>query len=112
MALEKIVQDQVIAYNSRDIEKFAACYAEDIQIFALPLVQPTLVGKKAFTDLYTPMFEKSVNLHAKILSRQVHGSFVVDEEQVSGIHSRSEPVRCCAIYQVVNGLIQNVWFVG
>ena len=102
-----VVQRQLEAYNARDLERFAATYADDITIYRLPALQPAITSMAQLREAYTQRFA-SPNLHAEILSRIVMGNKVIDHERVVGI--REQPLEAVAVYEVVNGLIKTVWF--
>jgi hypothetical protein len=102
-----VVQRQLEAYNARDLDAFAANYAETIVIYRMPASQPTFAGKEKLREVYRQRFA-SPQLHAEILSRVVLGTKVIDHERIVGI--RDTPVEALAIYEVRAGLIQSVWF--
>ena len=102
-----VVQRQLEAYNARDLEAFAATYADNVTIYRLPATQPAITGKAQLREIYRQRFA-SPNLHAEILSRIVMGSKVIDHERVTGIGEK--PLEAVAVYEVVDGLIKTVWF--
>ena len=104
----EVVQEQLEAYNARDLDRFAATYADTIRIFRLPATEPAIVGMKQLREIYSARFS-SPNLHAEIVNRMVLGNKVIDHERVRGI--REDLVEAAAIYEVTDGLIQTVWFV-
>ena len=107
MAVIDVVQKQLEAYNARDLEAFAATYADDVRIFRMPAVEPAVVGKAQLREVYRQRFA-SPDLHADIVTRIVLGNKVIDQERVVGI--REQPVEALAIYQVEGDLINTVWF--
>ena len=102
-----LVQEQLEAYNARDLDRFAATYSETIRIFRMPAEEPAIAGKAQLADIYRKRFS-SPNLHAEIVNRIVLGNKVIDHERVVGI--REAPVEAVAVYEVVDGLIETVWF--
>ena len=58
---------------------------------------------------YGALFENHPALHCKLLARVEHEVFAIDHEQVEGLR-KGEVVYAVAMYEVRNGLIQNVWF--
>jgi len=102
-----VVQRQLEAYNARDLERFAATYADDIAIYRMPATEPAIVGKENLRAIYRQRFA-SAGLHAEILTRIVLGNKVIDHERVVGI--RDVPLEALAIYEVAGGLIRVVWF--
>jgi hypothetical protein len=102
-----IVQRQLEAYNARDLERFAATYADTVRIFRMPATEPAISGKAQLREVYRQRFG-SPSLHAEILARVVLGNKVIDHERVRGI--REQPLEAVAVYEVASNLIQTVWF--
>ncbi len=102
-----IVDAQRAAYNSGDVEGFAAFYAEDVEFFDLGPGNPSLMqGKAALIKRYGPAMQKH-RPRARLLNRIVDGRFVIDREQISaGANNNSG----AAIYEVVDGKIARMWF--
>ncbi|MFQ6116257.1 MAG: amidohydrolase family protein, partial [bacterium] len=106
---EDIVQQQVNAYNARDIKAFLATYSPDINIFNHP---DSLLysGLEEMEEVYKSLFEKVPNLHVKIVNRIALGKFVIDREKVTGFPN-GRVIHAVAIYKVQDDSIQRVWFV-
>ena len=102
-----VVQRQLEAYNARDLDRFAAQYAEDIVVYRMPTDQPTTKGRQQLREVYRQRFS-ATNLHAQILSRIVMGNKVIDHERIVGI--RDVPIEAVAVYEVAEGLIRRAWF--
>ncbi|HUQ29361.1 MAG TPA: nuclear transport factor 2 family protein [Usitatibacter sp.] len=102
-----LVERQLAAYNARDLESFAATYAEDVKIYRMPSLEPAIQGQQQLREIYRRRFA-SPSLHAEILSRIVLGSKVIDHERVTGIADK--PLEALAIYEISGGLISSVWF--
>jgi hypothetical protein len=64
-------------------------------------------GHDALRAFYGSMFQQSPNLHANIASRIAVGSWVIDEEEVSGLQVEGFPseLHAAVVYQVVDGRI-------
>jgi hypothetical protein len=107
MAASDVVQKQLEAYNARDLEAFAATYADDVRLFRMPAAEAAVVGKAQLREVYRQRFA-SPGLHADILTRIVLGNKVIDHERVRGI--REQPIEALAIYEVEGELIRTVWF--
>lgn len=101
-----IVQKQVEAYNNRDIDAFLATYTKDVKVYTFPNTL-NYQGRKEMRKRYAPMFEKTKDLHCKIVKRIVNGSKVIDEELVT---SNGNQFKAVAIYDVTNGKISKVTF--
>jgi hypothetical protein len=102
-----IVDGQIAAYNSGDVETFAAFYADDVEFFDLGPGNPmTMRGKDALIKRYRPIMEKH-HPRATLINRIVDGRFVIDKEKiVAGANNNSG----AAIYEIVDGKIARVWF--
>ena len=108
MSVELPVQRQLDAYNAHDIERFAAEYADDIQVFRPPATAPVLSGKAAFAEHYAKNRFTIPGLHATLVNRMVAGNKVVDHERIVGMGA--DVAEAIAVYEVEAGLIKCVWF--
>lgn len=103
-----VVNEQLRAYNARDLAAFAATYADNVCIYDMPHAALGLRGKPKLLEVYGEKVFERENLRAEILSRTVIGNKVVDHEKTWGI--QADPVECAVVYEVENGLITAVWF--
>jgi uncharacterized protein (TIGR02246 family) len=101
---------QLAAYNARDLDAFADCFADDVEVYDFPGVL-ALKGQDAFRARYVERF-KSEGLEAIAVHRAVIGSRVIDHERVwlEG-RGKSEPVDLVVIYTVRDGKIARVDFI-
>ena len=106
---EAVVQAQVDAYNARNVDTFAALYAEDVRVHRLPEGDLILDGRSALRERYASFFEVSPDLNCTVVRRIVAGPWVVDREVVTGARGGA-PLRAVAIYKVQDDLIQTIWF--
>ncbi|TCK68897.1 hypothetical protein DFQ05_0407 [Winogradskyella wandonensis] len=104
---EEIVQQQLDAYNARDIDAFMATYSNDIKLYNFPNELRT-EGQEAMKTSYKGFFENTPDLNCKILKRIVTGNKVIDHELVT---ANGNTFKAVAIYEVENGLISKVTFV-
>ncbi|MFN4028225.1 MAG: nuclear transport factor 2 family protein [Flavobacterium sp.] len=104
---ESVVQKQVEAYNSRDLEAFLSFYADDVKIYTFPN-RLDVDGKAAMRESYAPFFKAATLLHCKIVKRIVRKNTVIDEELIKYNDSEFGGV---AIYEVQNDKIIRVTFV-
>jgi hypothetical protein len=102
----EIVQQQLDAYNRRDIEAFVALFADDACGFDLGSPVPTMNGRAAIRARYQALFANSPDLHSSILSRIAFGRTVIDLERIAGRNGATEPVELLLIYEVVDQRIQ------
>ena len=104
---EKIVQEQLEAYNRHDIDAFLKTYSADIKLYEFPDKEISS-GLEAMRKTYGALFERVPDRKAKIAKRIVQGDYVVDHEQVSG---GGREFTAVAIYHVKDDKIDAVWFV-
>jgi hypothetical protein len=102
-------QEQLEAYNARDIGKFAAVYADDVELIDLASGEVFCRGRHSLVERYGAMFERCVDLHCTLVHRIVCPPFVVDQEHVRGQRD-NEIVHAVATYECHDGLIQRAWF--
>ena len=102
------VERQVEAYNAGDVDAFVACYAQEV-VFEDPDGGLQTSGRDEMRKRYGELFASCPNLRAEIPSRIRVGSYVVDEERVSGFPGGD--VHAVAIYRLDHeGLIDRVRF--
>ena len=106
---EQVVQAQLDAYNSHDIDAFMATYAPDLKLYTHP-DRLMASGAEQVREQYGRLFANTPNLNARVAKRTVQGRFVIDQEIVTGLPNGGE-MSAVAIYEVRDGLIQNVWFI-
>jgi hypothetical protein len=104
---EKIVQEQLEAYNRHDVEAFLKTYSAEIKLYEFPDKELSS-GLDAMRKTYGKLFEREPDRKAKIARRIVQGDYVIDHEEVSGGGRKFTAV---AIYRVKDGKIAAVWFV-
>ncbi len=103
---EKVVQEQVEAYNRHDIEGFLKTYSQDIKLHDFPDKELS-TGLDAMRQTYGKLFEREPDLKATITKRIVQGDYVIDHEEVS---SGGQRFKAVAVYRVKDGKISAVWF--
>lgn len=104
---EAIVEKQLAAYNSRDLDKYISMFSENVQLYNFP-GEMILEGKELMRERYKIRFE-SQNLHAVVVNRTLLGDYIIDHEKVSGI--RDGIVEASIIYHISDGLIDKMWFI-
>ncbi|MBI5503040.1 MAG: amidohydrolase family protein [Deltaproteobacteria bacterium] len=105
---ESVVQEQLDAYNARDLERFVATYAPDAVVLRLPAGEVLARGAEQLRETYGKLFSRNPGLRATAVQRTVEGPWVVDHELVVGIADRPY-LHAVAIYRVERGLIRAVW---
>ena len=105
-AAEKVVQEQLEAYNRHDVDAFLKTYSAEIKLYEFPDKEISS-GLEAMRKTYGRMFEREPDRKAKIAKRIVQGDYVIDHEVVTGGNREFKAV---AIYLVKDGKIVTVWF--
>ena len=106
--MSDIVDQQLSAYNRRDLESFWSNYHHEIEVAFLWSGKPPLVGIDNIRKLYKKLFEENLRLHCTLKSRIATDVAVIDEELVQGLSSKE--LHTVAIYGFKDGLIHRVWF--
>ncbi len=108
-AAARLAQQQLDAYNNRNIEAFLAPYSDTVKIYNHPN-QLQFQGKDQMRARYSGMFQNTVDLHCTLVNRMVLGNVVIDQESVIFDKTR-EPVRVMAMYKMAGGKIVEVYFI-
>lgn len=103
---EDIVQRQLDAYNTRDIDALLATYAPDARQYEHP-AKLLATGAAEMRERMAARFAEP-NLHARLLQRVVMGNIVIDHEEVTRTFPEGAGrVDMVAIYEVADGKIQS-----
>ena len=97
-----VVDRMLAALNAHDLEAFVACYATDATIEDGD-DRVLARGRAEIRGRYGPMFAEFPMLRVEPLGRWEVGSYVVQEERVSG--RAAEPERHIAVYRLAGGTI-------
>lgn len=106
----QVVQAQVEAYNTHDIDAIAACYAESVTLTDLSNKRPVVKGIPALKSTYAFLAKMPKEFHVEIVQRVVNGPIVVDKERVVGLPAGKAQFEAMAVYEVRDGKIVNAWF--
>jgi len=104
---EAIVQKQLEAYNTRDIDAFLDTYSDNIKLYNFP-EQLTTDGKDALRNGFSRFFKNTSDLHCEIKNRIIKGNKVIDEEYVT---ANGQHFTAVAIYEITNNQISKVTFI-
>lgn len=104
-----VIQEQADAYNARDLERFLSFYHPDVALED-GAGNVMMQGHDAMRGFYGPLFAHSPDLHVNIPKRIHVASWVIDEEEATGLHAEGFPsdIHAAVIYQVVDGKIARV----
>lgn len=109
---ERVVQAHVEAFNRRDIDAFMATYAPTAIHWAYP-ADTVWNGAGRIRAYHAELFADPAaqNMHVQVRERIVKDRFVIDHEFYRGLPGEDTHVGV-AIYEVVDGLIANIWFIN
>ena len=103
---EDAVERQVRAYNAHDLDGFIACYARTVVVEDAD-GRVVMNGREEMRERYGRLFAAAPGLRADIVSRLRVGSYVVDDEHVTG--RPGGDLHAIAIYRLdEDGLIDRV----
>jgi hypothetical protein len=100
---------QLDAYNNHDLEAFCACFAEDVEAFALPSMEPLFTGRAELRARYGPYFEEKRPQARLVRPRLSLGTIAIDAEAVTMTDGKA--VEAIALYHVDAGLIRRFWLI-
>lgn len=103
---ETIVQQQMEAYNARDIYAFLDTYTDEIEVYNFPN-EARYTGKLKMRESYTTFFDSSPDLNYVVKNRMVIRNIVIDEEYIT---ANGKNFSAVAVYEVENGKIAKVTF--
>lgn len=104
---ESLVQQQVNAYNARDLQAFMQVYSDSVELYNFP-DKLIAKGKAEMQKGYVNMFKTTPDLHCEIVKRIVLNNTIIDHERISGFGDKKKDA--IAIYKVENGKIAKVYF--
>ncbi len=102
-----IIEEQVRAYNARDLERFIATYSPEV-VIEDGENNVLMRGHEQMRERYGALFDANPQLHGRILARLRIGKYTVDEEEVTGSRNFPTPVHAIAIYRVEQDKIVHV----
>lgn len=105
-----LVDRQLAAYNTRDIEAFCACFHPQVQVEFLISPRPAFIGLDMLRGYYSMLFAANPSLRCEVRSRAVLAAAIVDEELVHGIQAFPRGLHTSATYAFRDGLIDRMWF--
>ena len=105
---EMLAQQQLNAYNLRDIDAFLEPYSDSVQIYDLS-GKLMMQGKEQMRKSYSEMFKNTPELHCRLVNRIVQGNTVIDQESVTGWGDK--PAKAIAIYKIEKDKIAKVYFI-
>lgn len=108
MTPREIANQQLVAYNNRDIDAYCALFHKDATLIDLPSSKVVAEGIDQIRAMYTARFAIS-DLKCKVHSMSDLANFAIDRETVYGLPGG--PADIAAMYEVINDKIQRLFFI-
>lgn len=102
MTVEQVVQQNLEAYNARDLDKFMSSFSEDIEMYNFTDGKMTAKGLSQVRKIYQELFDLSPQLYSTIVKRIVFDNKIIDHEWIEGRKGSKTPVEIVLIYEVKN----------
>ncbi|ABZ94617.1 conserved hypothetical protein [Leptospira biflexa serovar Patoc strain 'Patoc 1 (Ames)'] len=105
----EIIENQLIAYNNKDIEKFLTYWDQNAKIYLHP---NTLIanGIQEIKERHLMRFQEP-DLSAELISRKAYSEKIVDFEIVTrNLPEGKAILDVLAIYEIENNFITKAWF--
>ncbi|MET3018979.1 nuclear transport factor 2 family protein [Flavobacterium hydatis] len=102
MTIDQIIDDQMLAFNNRDIKKMMPLYSDEIKIFNHNDNTLVIDGIKECEKMFTTLFDNSPNLYAEIIKTINFDNKVIVHEYVSGRNGSDEKTEQVVIFEVNN----------
>ena len=107
---EEVVQKQLKAYNSRDLEGFLACFSNDVEVYMFP-DKLLYNGKEELKASYSNFFTNTPDLYCELVDRNVNGNKVKDEVMITRL-KKTKPMKTTIMYVIEEGLITKMYFIN
>ena len=105
-----VVDAQFAYYNAHEVEAFASCYAENVEMVYLDGSHPAIRSRVDILEKFAFLRAMPKEMGVRIVQRAVTGPTVIDKEHVVGLPSGKVVPDLVAIYEVRDGQIVKVWF--
>jgi hypothetical protein len=105
---ELVVQQQLEAYNNRNINAFMATMSTEIVLYNFADGKLLAQGFKDVKAMYSSLFSQSPQLHSELTNRIVLGNQVIDHETITGRMGSSEAIELVVIYEVSESKIYKI----
>ena len=99
----EVVEEQFVAYNARDLQRFMACFSDTVRAIRLPDMVTTLDGKAAYAAFYAKKRFAHEGLRAELVNRIAYGNKVIDHELIHGLGP--DPIETAIMFVIEDGLI-------
>ena len=107
--IKEVVDKQLKAFNEKNLDKFAECYADAIEGYTLDTGEVLNTGKKQLLEAMKQGFESKPDSYTEVLNQIVQKELVVNHELIRN-YVEGKIVRVVTLYEVKDGKITRVWF--
>lgn len=101
---EAIIQQQLEAFNAKDIKAFVETFDSEVKAYDYPN-KLYVQGEKQLYKTFSDFFLQTPDLHCEIINRIILGSIVIDEEYLT---VNGDNFNAIAIYEIENGKISKM----
>lgn len=105
---EELANEQLEAYNNRDIEAFLVPYSDSVKVYNDQRVL-LFQGKETMREQYEGLFDRTPNLNCNLLNRIAIGDTVIEHEEVT---FGDRTIYAIVMYRIALNKIQEVHFLG
>lgn len=95
-----VVQEQLDAYNERDIDRFMEVFADSVIFKDFRTGKISIQGKEEARKRFADYFENSPNLQSNLAGRIHFDKVVIDHEKITGSRGSMEVYELVMIYEV------------
>jgi len=104
-----LVQQQLDAYNARNIDAFMVPFSDSLECYTFPN-EPRGKGKESLRKGMSDFLSKVPDLHCEITGRIVKGNMVVDKEHITGMNGNMV-MEAIVIYEIEGEKIKKVYLI-
>lgn len=95
-----VVQEQLDAYNARDIDRFMAVFADSVIFKDFKTASISMKGKAAARERFADYFKSSPELQSNLAGRIHFDNVVIDHEKIIGSRGSTDIYELVMIYEV------------
>jgi hypothetical protein len=108
MTIEKIIDKQMLAYDTRDIDSMMSVFSDDIKIINFSDGKIVVDGFEDCKKMFSDLFKNSPKLRAEILKTISFDNKVIVQEYIYGRNGSDEKMEQVIIFEVTNEKINKI----
>ena len=102
MTIDQIIDDQMLAFNNRDIKNMMPLYSDEIKVFNFPDNTITINGINECKKMFITLFDNSPKLYAEIINTITFDNKVIVHEYIYGRNGSDVKTEQIVIFEVNN----------